>query len=153
MCDPIRKCDRCTSYCNVLSRSRQAANPSANVHGYESGMHWHLSMHPSGWTAQAAASATRLISHIIYIELLSWRRYFINNNKGNVHDGWFWEILVSVWWPERKSISEQDALTHDLRCIDISLFQMSGCIDNESIPISNTLFNWVRHAMGLELAC
>ena len=31
MCDPVRQCDRCASYCNVLSRSRQAANTSANV--------------------------------------------------------------------------------------------------------------------------
>ena len=28
---PIWQCDRWASYCNVLSRSRQAANPSANV--------------------------------------------------------------------------------------------------------------------------
>ena len=31
MCDPIRQCDRYASYCSVLSRSRQAANPGANV--------------------------------------------------------------------------------------------------------------------------
>ena len=31
MGDPIRQCDHCESYCYVLSRSRQVANPSANV--------------------------------------------------------------------------------------------------------------------------
>ena len=132
-------------------RSRHASR-HVRHHGYESRMHWHMSMYSSGWTTQAATSTTRLISHIMYIDWLSWYRNFANNNKGNVHDGWFGKIPASVWCPERKSISKRDALTYDLRCIDISLFQMSGCIDNERIHISNTLFNWMRHLMGLELA-
>ena len=31
MCNPIGQCDLCTLYCSILSRSRRAANPSANV--------------------------------------------------------------------------------------------------------------------------
>ena len=88
-------------------------NDVGHFHGYESRMHWHMLMHSSGWTTQAATSTSRLISHIMYIDWLSWYRNFVNNNKGNVHDGWFWKIPASVWCPERKSISKRDALTYD----------------------------------------
>ena len=49
------------------------------------------------------------------IDWLSWRHNFVNNNKDNIHDGWFGEIPVSVWGRERKSISKatKDYLSHN----------------------------------------
>ena len=87
----------------------------SNSHGYESRMHWHMSMHPSRWTTQAVASATRLISHIMYIDLWSWCQYFVNNNWGNVHDGWFWKHWYLVDAREEKHFWA--------RCIDVQ-FEM-----------------------------
>ena len=45
-----------------------------------SSVHWHVSIYPSIWTMEAAASATRLISHMMCLVQSDWHQHIVNKN-------------------------------------------------------------------------
>ena len=135
-----------TNNCNIIYTD------CLPFHGYASRMHWHMSMHPSRWTTQAAASVTRLISYIMCLDWLDWRQHVVDNNLGNVHGGWLREILISGRFSRPKvflSVMHWHTIWDALTSICIT--QMLGCIENKHIHISNILFNGMRNTMEGEL--